>query len=308
MKIRKLLITLTVILIAMCFFGCSTNKYQKNYDLGIKYLEQGDYENAIISLNAAIEIDPKEDACFALGETYYKVGNYEKVFETVSLLYERHGAYNFEKRVGYYSYSSMEKEQQQYIEKIVNGVINNNHELIFDVFKDKTMLQKIYKNEATGHFVLYTIWDKYKINIVVYSYDVVDIEIRVENGTGYAYSMDLDNDSYCYYIYRMCQCVNWQWNGEINKTLHREDGNQYSDQITVGTMHNNVKDGDFRISIHDYSDEYDWSFDILNVYQNGTIIEEDGVPSAKNTYLENINDISVYSDCDLTSEAYHLYW
>ena len=67
----KKLITL---LICLALFGCSTNKYQENYDLGIKYLEQGDYENAIISLNAALEIEPKEEACLALANAYYNLG------------------------------------------------------------------------------------------------------------------------------------------------------------------------------------------------------------------------------------------
>lgn len=51
--------------------------WQEQYDLGVRYLSEGNYEEAIIAFTSAIEIDPKQaqayvgrgDACVLLGET-----------------------------------------------------------------------------------------------------------------------------------------------------------------------------------------------------------------------------------------------
>lgn len=50
--------------------------WQEQYDLGVRYLSEGNYEEAILSFNAAIEIDPKiADAYFKLSETYMAMEN-----------------------------------------------------------------------------------------------------------------------------------------------------------------------------------------------------------------------------------------
>lgn len=46
-------------------------QWQEQYDLGIRYLSEGNYEEAIIAFTAAIEIDPKnKDAFLARGDSY----------------------------------------------------------------------------------------------------------------------------------------------------------------------------------------------------------------------------------------------
>lgn len=50
--------------------------WQEQYDLGIRYLSEGNYEEAIIAFMAAIEIDPKQpDAYLKAAEAYEAVGD-----------------------------------------------------------------------------------------------------------------------------------------------------------------------------------------------------------------------------------------
>lgn len=50
--------------------------WQDQYDLGIRYLSEGNYEEAIIAFTAAIEIDPKRmDAYIGMADAYYGLGD-----------------------------------------------------------------------------------------------------------------------------------------------------------------------------------------------------------------------------------------
>lgn len=53
--------------------------WQEQYDLGIKFLSDGNYEEAIIAFTAAIEIDPKQvDAYLSLAEIHKSQGNVDQ--------------------------------------------------------------------------------------------------------------------------------------------------------------------------------------------------------------------------------------
>ena len=73
-------LALTLILI-LGLAGCAQKAadaptWQEQYDLGIKYLEEGNYEEAIIAFNAAIEIDPKRpEAYIGLADVYTALGD-----------------------------------------------------------------------------------------------------------------------------------------------------------------------------------------------------------------------------------------
>lgn len=56
--------------------------WQDRYDLGVRYLSEGNYEEAILAFTAAIEIDPKRsDSYLSLAEVYMELGEYEKAVE-----------------------------------------------------------------------------------------------------------------------------------------------------------------------------------------------------------------------------------
>ena len=79
-KILSLILTLALVLgLAGCGQKADTAAWQEQYDLGVKYLSEGNYQEAIIAFNAAIEIDPKQpDAYEKLAEMYIAAGDTEQ--------------------------------------------------------------------------------------------------------------------------------------------------------------------------------------------------------------------------------------
>ena len=56
--------------------------WQEQYDLGVRYLTEGNYEEAILAFTAAIEIDPKQpDTYLRLAEAYLAHQNLERAVE-----------------------------------------------------------------------------------------------------------------------------------------------------------------------------------------------------------------------------------
>ena len=78
--------TAMVFLLALCLLltSCTVkssgggNAWQEQYDLGVRYLSEGNYEEAVIAFTAAIEIDPNQvDAYRGLADAYLALGEYD---------------------------------------------------------------------------------------------------------------------------------------------------------------------------------------------------------------------------------------
>ena len=79
---RTVSLLLTLVLL-LTLYGCgqkgSALRWQEQYDLGVRYLSEGNYEEAIIAFTAAIEIDPKQaDAYIGRGDAYIGSGETEE--------------------------------------------------------------------------------------------------------------------------------------------------------------------------------------------------------------------------------------
>ena len=62
-----------ILLLSLCACGKkeTATTWQEQYDLGVRYLSDGNYEEAIIAFSAAIEIDPKRpEAYLGAAEAY----------------------------------------------------------------------------------------------------------------------------------------------------------------------------------------------------------------------------------------------
>ena len=77
-RVFSLLLVLALTLsLAAC--GDSSAKWQEQYDLGQKYLTEGNYEEAILAFTAAIEIDPKNALAYVgRGDAYLGRGSDEE--------------------------------------------------------------------------------------------------------------------------------------------------------------------------------------------------------------------------------------
>ena len=93
MKKNRISCFLLAMLMVVTLFGCSGNKgsaedagmnWQEQYDLGIRYLSEGNYEEAIIAFTAAIQIDPKaKDAYLGMAEAYVSMDDIDQAIETL---------------------------------------------------------------------------------------------------------------------------------------------------------------------------------------------------------------------------------
>ena len=68
----------TVLTVGLCACGQNGSTWDEQYDLGVRYLSDGNYEEAIIAFTAAIEIDPKRAEGYAkLADAYMEIGDRE---------------------------------------------------------------------------------------------------------------------------------------------------------------------------------------------------------------------------------------
>ena len=67
-----------IFMIVSCLAACGQSaqgSWQEQYDLGVRYLSEGDYEEAILAFTAAIEIDPRRPEAFVgRGDAYVRSG------------------------------------------------------------------------------------------------------------------------------------------------------------------------------------------------------------------------------------------
>ena len=86
-RIFSLFLTLALGLCA-CGQGTQTT-WQEQYDLGVRYLSEGNYEEAVIAFTAAIEIDPKRpEAYLRLADVYIEQGHFDDAKTILEAGYE----------------------------------------------------------------------------------------------------------------------------------------------------------------------------------------------------------------------------
>ena len=86
MKSATVLCLISVLcLLMLCSCGKSQEEqWQEQYDLGVRYLSEGNYEEAIIAFTAAIEIDPKHpEAYIGLADAYIGTGDFDRAEESL---------------------------------------------------------------------------------------------------------------------------------------------------------------------------------------------------------------------------------
>lgn len=91
--VKKIVIVVLILVVALLLsffvFKEKSPTWQSQYDLGMKYLSDGKYEEAIIAFNAAIKIDARRpEAYISLAKTYMEIGDEEAAKEILEKGYE----------------------------------------------------------------------------------------------------------------------------------------------------------------------------------------------------------------------------
>ena len=89
---RKLGCFFLILILGLNLISCARSteaQWQEQYDLGVRYLSEGNYEEAIIAFTAAIEIDPKRaEAYVGRGDAYIGSGETEDNLAAAQADYE----------------------------------------------------------------------------------------------------------------------------------------------------------------------------------------------------------------------------
>ena len=86
---KKLCPVLLFGLLILTACGNKAPTWQEQYDLGVRYLTEGNYQEAILAFTAAIEIDPMQtDTYEGLAKAYVAVGEHDKAIEILAQGYE----------------------------------------------------------------------------------------------------------------------------------------------------------------------------------------------------------------------------
>ena len=190
--------------------------WQEQYDLGMRYLTESNYEEAVLAFTAAIEIDPNHvDSYVYLIQAQLASGDIEGAEETrkrgyktthselfqyvidnytTFLIYVR--SLPFEKRATFIDYSKLSSEEQTLIRQSISMLQSEEYEalreLLFNSFLPWQICTEIdgYRIEIDiirhlDEFAKY-LW--YREGEGQEHNTFCCIEIRPQNGTGYAYT------------------------------------------------------------------------------------------------------------------------
>ena len=96
---KKLGLLLILSMLLLC--GCTKqSRWQEQYDLGMQYLEEGNYEEAVVAFAAAIGVDEKRPEAYAgLSEAYEKIGDYEQTQDILKLGVDETGSEDLKERL-----------------------------------------------------------------------------------------------------------------------------------------------------------------------------------------------------------------
>ena len=91
---RRTVSLFLALVLMLTLFGCGKKDggtaWQEQYDLGVRYLSEENYKEAIIAFETAIEIDPKRaDSYIGLADVYIQQGDYEKAQEILRIGLEK---------------------------------------------------------------------------------------------------------------------------------------------------------------------------------------------------------------------------
>lgn len=136
-QLRRVALTLLLCQLTLATCGQQTPTWQEQYDLGVRYLEDGSYEDAILAFTAAIEIAPKQAPAYVgRGNAYVSSGEMEENLTAAQADYElaiELNASNVEAYLGLADVYIRRGEYDQALDILQQGLENtSNSQIIAD--------------------------------------------------------------------------------------------------------------------------------------------------------------------------------
>ena len=262
----KKIVVLHIFLVLCLLVACSCSKHtgvswQEQYDLGVRYLSEGNYEEAIIAFTTAIEIDPKRVETYeSLANAYLAIGDedaaltiLEEGYETtqdvalLTLLEEMRANMEsaFSNRLGYIAFDELSASYQDYILSLMDAVISQENETVWSLLQSDSSIVNWYGE----HDTIYTEYDSFRLRLYIYSGNTAGggIEMRSKSGTGYYCTSTISTDEGVPGGYTRSmgsgQCDNWNWNGSYQLYVEGSMGWNESIRNEEGQMIKGLLDG-----------------------------------------------------------------
>lgn len=149
---RYFVTCIVFVMILFCSCGKNGPNWQEQYDLGLRYLTEGNYQEAIIAFTAAIEIDARRpEAYLKAAEAYEAIGNSEAGREILEKGYEATGDEALKPK----EETSQEWISDEFISPQELTIDNIPFYMIdiytaFEVYWDETMHSEIYTVDGGG--------------------------------------------------------------------------------------------------------------------------------------------------------------
>lgn len=194
------LILLAAIIICVIVFGDSGKKLQEQLDLGTKYLEEMDYEQAQAAFQAALEIEPKNaDAYLGIVEVYIRTNKFESALECAKEGYEVTG----------------DERLREKIDMIESG----------DIFASNGWRMKMCGYDGDGNLVF---WHEYTYNLQGQKESVTKYNAQGVQEQYLELAYDEEGRALISYSFESLE-------GNLNKCIIEYSGNNYRETWYEGT-------------------------------------------------------------------------
>ena len=150
------------ILILFVFVACSQQStWQDQYDLGVRYLSDGNYEEAIIAFTAAIDIEPKlAKAYIGRGQAYVFFGDTEENLLAAHADYEEAIKLDDKNPEGYLGLADVYIRMGEYdkaLEVLKDGLSKTNNDA--DIAAKISEMENGNINDSAGRVHRYSVYD-----------------------------------------------------------------------------------------------------------------------------------------------------
>lgn len=138
MKRLMSFVMILALLMGLCSCGKKPLTWQEQYDLGVRYLSEGNYEEAILAFTAAIEIDPKvEDSYRSIAEAYLAQDDIDSAIEILRRGYQATGSEQLEHLAGIYEWNSPDNANMREIaERISTAIRDKDRDTMVEYLED----------------------------------------------------------------------------------------------------------------------------------------------------------------------------
>lgn len=238
MDIKKHISVVACLCLLLILTACQKQPtWQEQYDLGMRYLTESNYEEAILAFTAAIEIDPNQlDTYVYLIQTYLATGDVEKAEATRLQGYEATGNIRlgqsvrngwiiydnnipFEQRITYRLFDALSAEQQEAIQALLTAIQTDERETVRELLLTSGLPPQlcttldgykisisIMERKDLGESAYQTFIEHYyqqkgsssTNNINVNIELMTNLDIRSENDSGYIYQYSESADALAY--------------------------------------------------------------------------------------------------------------